>query len=48
MVVNLEILEARNVIAKHAESIGNLFVLYYLSAVHNEANHKSIVNTREV
>ena len=48
MVVNLEILEARNVIAKHVGSIGSLFVLYYLSTVHNEANHNSVVNRREV
>lgn len=48
MVVNLEILEARNVIAKPAGFRGSLFVRYYLSTGHNEGNHNIAVNTKEV
>lgn len=48
IVVNLEILEARNVIVKPGGGRDNLFVRYYLSTGHGEGNNNIAVNSREV
>jgi hypothetical protein len=50
MVVNLEILEARNVIVKAAGGRDTLFVRYYLSTGNGngEGNNNIAVNSREV
>jgi len=46
--INLEILEARNVIAKPAGGRDSLFVRYYLSSGNGKGNNNIAVNTREV
>jgi len=48
MAINLEILEARNVIAKPAGGRDSLFVRYYLSSGNGKGNNNIAVNTREV
>eukprot|EP00253_Pinus_taeda_P002284 PITA_02284 len=48
MAINLEILEARNVIAKPAGDRDSLFVRYYLSSGNGKGNNIIAVNTRDV